>query len=71
MFFLATFTCGLKVDPSLGGVSYDSPAEQMARQHVEPAQAEGLSVTVAEGMAIVQVQLTISDALQRRKDFTN
>ncbi len=46
-------------------MSRDSPAEQTAGQQAEPAQAEGLSVTVAEGVAVVQVQLAVSGALQR------
>ena len=39
----------------LGGVLCDSPAEQPAWHYVETAQAEGLSVAVVEGVAVVQV----------------
>lgn len=46
---------------------FDSPAEQTAWQHAEPAQTEGLAVPVAEGVSVVQVQLTISSTLQENR----
>lgn len=42
----------------------DSPAEQTAGLHAKPAQAERPSVTVTEGVTIVQVQDTLSGALR-------
>lgn len=43
----------------------NQPAEQAAWCHAEPAQAERISVPVAEGVTVVQVQLTISNTLHR------
>lgn len=40
-----------------------SPAAQAPGTPGEPAQAEGLAVVVAEGVAVVQVQDTLSGAL--------
>lgn len=59
---------GLKLYPLFGRCEFDSPGDQTAWLHVEATQAEGLSVTVAEGVSVVQVQLTISNTLQKKRN---
>lgn len=60
------FTLSLKLEPE-----DDSPGKQTAWQHGESAQAEGLSVTVFKGVAIIKVQFTFSGALQKTNTKQN